>query len=82
MALKNIPEKSKTLNQSQYYFIDAFSFCSIMNNSVVVNFSILLSIALTIRCYGSFVVMTDDVQAWNNGTMSHKADVLKHEEQC
>jgi hypothetical protein len=51
-----------------------------MNNYVVVNSSILLSIALTTRCYESFVVVPNDVEAWNNGTMSHKADVLKHEE--
>jgi hypothetical protein len=46
----------------------------------VVNSNILLSIALTIGCYESFVVVPNDIHVWNNGTMTPKADVLKHEE--
>ena len=46
----------------------------------MVNSSILLSIALTTGCYGSFVMVPNNVQVWNNRTMTPKADVLKHEE--
>jgi hypothetical protein len=46
----------------------------------VINSNILLSIALITGRYGSFVMVPNDVEVWNNRTMTPKADGLKQEE--
>jgi len=46
----------------------------------MINSNILLSIALITGHYGSFVMVPNDVEVWNNRTMTLKADGLKQEE--